>query len=159
MAALDSHPLALPACHLAKVVSVADPQNLARVQVRLLTVDGDGAPITFPYVVSPLLHPDTGEDVDRVSDGFLGTFPRARQTVAGVRFGTTNLRGVWDRSRLLHHGAARSLREVLATPGHAALRPGERGLNERFGQPDTHGATSTLSVDELLALERFLEGL
>lgn len=123
------------------------------------TVDGEGAPISFSYVVSPLLHPDTGEDVDRVSDGFLGTFPRARQTVAGVRFGATNLRGVWDRSRLLHHGAARSLREVLATPGHPALRPGERGLNERFGQPDTHGATSTLSVDELLALERFLEGL
>lgn len=116
------------------------------------------SPITFPYVVTPLLDP-TGRDVDVVTSGFLGTFPLAAQTEGGLRIGVPSVRGAWDRSLFLHHGRARSLREVLATPGHAALRDGERGLNERFGQPDTHGGTSHLSAEELDALVAFVETL
>ncbi|MFW5875286.1 MAG: hypothetical protein ACOCXM_00985 [Myxococcota bacterium] len=104
-------------------------------------------------------HPDTGADVDRTSPAFLGTFPRARQTEGGLRSGVTQLRGAWNRTRFLHHGRAGSLREVLAPPGHPALRPGERGLNERDGQPNTHGSTSHLTADELEALVAFVETL
>lgn len=116
-------------------------------------------PIRFPYVVSPVRHPLTGADVDRVNVGFLGTFPDARQTDAGLRVGSTSLRGLWDRVRFYHHGQARTLREAIAAPGHPALREGERGFNERDGQPDTHGSTSALSGDELDALTAFLESL
>lgn len=116
-------------------------------------------PLAFPYVVSPILHPTTGLDVDRVNPAFLVTFPEARQTEAGLRIGVTSLRGLWDRGRFLHHGLARSLREALATPGHPALREGDVAFNELFGQPDTHGGTSALSADELNALVTFLETL
>ncbi len=64
-------------------------------------------------------------------------------------FTTLQLRGIWDRPPVfLHNGMARTLREVVATPGHPALRKlkyepliggfGERpgrlevGLNETF---------------------------
>ena len=115
--------------------------------------------VAMPFVVSPLRHPETGADVDRITGGFLATFPRARQDEAGLRLGVTSLRGSWDRSRFLHHGTARSLREVLATPGHPALREGEVGRNERDGFPNTHGGTAHLSERELVALEMFVETL
>ena len=81
-----------------------------------------------------------------------------------------SLRGLWARPpRLLHHGRALSVREVLASPGHPALRklpfdrpdarrPGDRelGLNELDGVPDTHGVTSHLSIWELECLLRFV---
>lgn len=137
-------------CHPLPVTSTA-----------LATAMGDDAPgpLTFGYVVSPLRHPETGADVDRITAGFMQTFPTARQTEGGLRVGVTQLRGAWDRVTLLHHGQARNLREALATPGHAALREGERGFNELDGQPDTHGATSGLSAEELEALIAYLETL
>lgn len=115
-------------------------------------------PLRFPYVVSPVRGP-AGQDLDRITAGFLGTFPDAQQDEVGLRVGVPSLRGVWDRSLFLHHGRARSLREALATPRHPALREGERGLNERDGQPDTHGSTSGLRASELEALVAFLETL
>jgi cytochrome c peroxidase len=116
-------------------------------------------PIAVPFVVSPMRHPETGADVDRITPGFLATFPRARQDQAGLRLGVTSLRGSWDRARFLHHGAARTLREVLATPGHPALRDGEVGRNERDGFPGTHGGTAHLNALELADLEAFVETL
>lgn len=116
-------------------------------------------PISMPYVVTPVLHPVTGADVDRITAGFLQTFPDAEQTDVGLRVGVSTVRGAWDRARFLHHGRARSVREVLSTPGHPVLDEGERGFNERFGQPDTHGGTSALSPEELDALVRFVETL
>jgi uncharacterized protein involved in type VI secretion and phage assembly len=75
MAALDSHPFALPACHLAKVVSVADPQNLARVQIRLLTVDGDGAADIWARVAVPFAGAGRGAlFIPDVDDEVLVTF-------------------------------------------------------------------------------------
>ena len=121
-------------------------------------VTQETGPLRFPYVVSNVTAGELG-DVDRVNPAFLGTFPDAVQTSAGLRVGVTSLRGAWDRTRFLHHGRARSLIEVLATPGHPALRGDERGLNERDGQPNTHGGTSHLSADELRALEAFVETL
>jgi mono/diheme cytochrome c family protein len=115
--------------------------------------------IALPFVVTPERHPDTGADLDRITPGFLGTFPRARQDEAGLRIGVTSLRGAWDRVRFLHAGSARSLREVLLTPGHAARLPGERARNERDGVPNTHGGTGHLDAREIDALVAFLETL
>ena len=116
-------------------------------------------PIAMPFVTSPLRHPETGVDVDRITPGFLGTFPRARQDATGLQIGVTSVRGAWDRARFLHAGTARSVREVLATPGHPGLEPGEIGRNERDGFPDTHGGTSHLDAEELAALVAFVETL
>ncbi|MBI4602154.1 MAG: hypothetical protein HY721_09360 [Planctomycetes bacterium] len=80
-------------------------------------------------------------------------------------FVVPSLRGLWARPpRLLHHGRAVSLREVVCTPGHPALRPlasgrWEQGLNERDGVPDTHGATSHLTVWEVECLLRYLRSI
>ncbi|NUN51005.1 MAG: hypothetical protein HUU15_19540, partial [Candidatus Brocadiae bacterium] len=80
-------------------------------------------------------------------------------------FVAPSLRGLWARPpRFLHHGRAVSLREVVCTPGHAALRPRrdgtyEEGLNERDGIPDTHGVTSHLTVWEIECLLRFLRSI
>ncbi len=71
MPAPDSLPLALPACHLARVVSVEDPDQLARVKVRLFTVDPDGAAEIWARVAVPfagagrgaLLIPDVDDEV------------------------------------------------------------------------------------------------
>jgi len=136
-------------CHPLPVTATAMPTS---------TTEAPG-PLTFPYVVTPNREPTTGLDVDRANPAFLGTFPLARQTDAGLRVGVPSLRGIWDRSRFLHHGAARSMREALATPGHPILRDSERGFNERDGQPNTHGGTSHLSVVELEALIAFVETL
>jgi len=135
-------------CHPLPVTSTAFPTAVT---------DAPG-PITFPYLVTPIRDP-WGNDVDRVNPAFLGTFPTSRQNEGGLRIGVAQIRGAWDRTRFLHHGAARSLREVLATPGHAALRDGERALNERDGQPNTHGGISHLSVSDFDALVAFLETL
>ncbi|MEK7468677.1 MAG: hypothetical protein AAB074_14800 [Planctomycetota bacterium] len=80
-------------------------------------------------------------------------------------FVAPSLRGLWARPpRLLHHGRAVSLREVVCTPGHAALKPlpygrHEQGLNERDGVPDTHGVTSHLMVWEIECLVRYLRSI
>lgn len=118
-----------------------------------------GVRLRFPAVVTPRLSPD-GRNVDGISPGFLSTFPTAEQDASGVLFGVPQLRGLWDRANLfLHDGRAPSLREALATPGHAALSPGQRGFNETFGMPDTHGATSQLSREELDDLVDFILSL
>lgn len=116
-----------------------------------------GMPIRFPPVITPTSAPD-GSDASRVAPRFIGSFPLTVQGPAGVHFGATPLRGIWDRSatHLLHDGRAHSLREVLATPGHAVLRPGEQGYNERDGAFDTHGGTSHLDRYQLEDLMNYL---
>ncbi len=119
-----------------------------------------GVPLRFAAVVTPRLVPGTGENADLVNPLFLGTFSDSEQDEAGVYFGVTQLRGIWDRaSRYLHDGRAHSLREALATPGHPALREGETGYNETYGMPDTHGATSHLSAEQLDDLIAFVRSL
>ena len=116
-----------------------------------------GLPVRFPPVVTPTLAPDGG-DVSRVSAGFLETFPETQQAPTGLRIGATPLRGMWDRphTRMLHDGRAHSLREVLATPGHPVLKPGEVGQNERYGSFDTHGGISQLDRYQVEDLMNFL---
>jgi hypothetical protein len=116
-------------------------------------------PLAFPHVITPVRHPVTGADVDRVNVGFLDTFPQARQTASGLHFRAISLRGAWERARFLHDGRAATLREALATPGHPGLAPSERGFNELDGQPNTHGSTSHLTSEELDALVAFVETL
>ncbi len=138
-----------------------------------------GLPLQMGPVVSPTRAPD-GANVDLLSDGFLATFPTsaadtcedvcdeetctagptACDDLRDVRLGPPQLRGIWDRApSLLHDGRARGLREVLCTPAHDGLRVGERGFNERDGVPDTHGATSHLTPDDLDDLVTYLETL
>lgn len=115
-----------------------------------------GMPVRFPPVITPTLAPD-GSDVSRVTAGFIGSFPQTLQGPEGLRIGATELRGIWDRPRrLFHDGRARSLPQALATPGHAILKPGEPGFNERYGSFDTHGGTSQLSKYQLYDLINFL---
>ncbi|MCO4762530.1 MAG: hypothetical protein KC502_13550 [Myxococcales bacterium] len=119
-----------------------------------------GMPIQFPPVITPTLTPD-GHDASQVAPRFIGTFPLTVQGPAGVHFGATPLRGLWDRSahHLLHDGRAHSLREVLATPGHPVLRPGEVGRNERDGTFDSHGGTSHLDRYQVEDLINYLRTL
>ena len=130
-------------------------------------------------VVSPFRAAD-GTNLDLLAGGFLDLFPRAEMDrcedvcdpeacaedprvcddLLHVQMGVTSLRGLWDRAdSFLHHGLARGLTEVLATPGHPALGPGERGFNERDGIPDTHGGTSHLSPAEIDDLAAYLRTL
>jgi len=88
-------------------------------------------------------------------------------------FAAPSLLGIWARPpRFLHHGGAISLREVICTPGHPALRPlpsasvvperperWEIGLNELNGVPDTHGVTSHLSVWDIECLIKFIHSI
>ncbi len=113
--------------------------------------------------------------------------PEDRGRVEDVEgwFTTMQLRGIFDRPAIfLHHGRARSLREVLCTPDHPALRTfrlpvfqgaeevrphrRERGLNETTRRTeagpldphdqiaDTHGGTSHLTPRQIEDLLAFL---
>jgi len=88
-------------------------------------------------------------------------------------FVAPSLRGLWARpAKFLHHGHAVSLREILCTPDHHALRrfslarkdtnrPGrwEQGLNELDGLPDTHGTTSHLSIWDIECLAQYINSI
>ncbi len=126
-------------------------------------------------VVSPARY--EGVNVDLLSDSFVRNFPRAKQDRCAdlcdflecqvspaicddlrvVRFGIPSLRGLWDRTPgFLHDGRADNLREVLCTPGHPALKPGETGYNESDGIIDTHGGTSHLGEHDIDALIAYM---
>ena len=119
--------------------------------------DGAGTRLRFGPVVTPLRAAD-GRNLDLVSEGFQLTFPDTTQDARAIEFGAPTLRGVWAHARrFLHDGRARSLREVLLTPGHPARRSGERAYNETDGAPDTHGATSHLTPAQIDDLVAYLE--
>jgi hypothetical protein len=151
-------------CHPAPTFAVSSSNNPA------------GLPLRMGPVVTPN-RSDDGINLDLLADGFLTTFPDGEMEtcdevcgveacdadaaicddVRNVKFGAPSLRGLWDRApSMLHHGRARGLREVLCTPGHPALLPGEVGFNERDGVPDTHGATSHLTPAEIDDLIQYL---
>lgn len=147
------------------------------------TVSTDHDTLNGEFLFLPVVSPDrdaSGINLDLLSDGFMTTFPSAEQQSCeelcgeeacaednrvcdrwrDLSFSAPSLRGIWDRApSMLHDGRARGLREVLATPGHPVLQPGERGFNERDGVPDTHGGTSHLSASEVEDLIAFLETL
>jgi len=139
-------------------------------------VNPTGAPMRMGPVVSPRRAAD-GTNLDLFAGGFVDTFPQSEmescEAVCGadacaadpsvcdrwrnVSFGVPSLRGIWDRApSMLHDGRARGLREVVCTPGHPALGPGETGHNERDGVPDSHGGTSHLSPAEIDDLVNYL---
>ncbi len=123
------------------------------------TFDGPGTRTQFLPVITPLRGAD-GHNADLVSDGFRTTFPMVVQDTVNIQFGATTVRDMWAHSALfLHDGRARSLREVIATPGHPALQPGETGFNEVDGIPNTHGATSQLTPGQIEDLIAFMMSL
>jgi uncharacterized protein involved in type VI secretion and phage assembly len=95
MSPLDSHASAVHSCHLAQVVSVEDPEGLARVKVKLLTVDGDGVAEIWARVAVPFAGADRGAlFIPDVNDEVLVTF------VAGDSRFPVVIGGLW-------HGSAR----------------------------------------------------
>ena len=158
---------ACAACHLAPSFGARDS-----------SVEGVALDVVGP-VVTPLRGAD-GTNLDLLASGFVQTFPLAVQDrcedicgeqvcsvdkaacddLRDVMFGAPPLRGIWDRADgMLHDGRARGLREVLCTPGHPALQPGETGYNERDGVVDSHGGTSHLTPAQIQDLIAFIESL
>lgn len=132
----------------------------------------------------PLVTPTTRDAIHRLISpswidaraGYTRTWDpvdRGRMQAHLGHFVAPSLRGLWARPpRLLHHGGAITIREVLATPQHPALRSlrfprlqaerpelRELGKNEQGGVPDTHGATSHLSIWELECLLRYVTSI
>ena len=118
----------------------------------------------------------------------LGPTDRGRVETEEGSFTTMQLRGIFDRPPVfLHHGRARSLREVIASPNHPGLRRfrlpvltgpeevragrHEVGFNEttsRFAEGplnpedrivDTHGGTSHLTARQLDDLVAFMRSI
>lgn len=154
-------------CHPAPTFAVSTDNNPFNV------------PLRFPPVVTPQRGPG-GVNYDLLNNGFMGVFPQTEQDTCqeycgeevcsadpracddrmNLRMGVPTLRGLWDRAELfLHDGRAKNLREVLCTPGHPALKEGERGFNERDGIVDTHGGTSHLTPQEIEDLIAFMKTL
>jgi len=73
---------------------------------------------------------------------------------------TPSLRGTWWKANFLHHGHARSIPEAILAPGHPALRTGENGWAiDALGDVDVHGATSTLTQDQVDALVLYVSSI
>ena len=85
-----------------------------------------------------------------------------RQFVPGMVRGaysinTPSLRGVWTQAALLRHSYAHRIGEAILPPGHAALKPGEKGFAiGNAGNFDVHGAVKDMSVPDFEALELFV---
>jgi uncharacterized protein involved in type VI secretion and phage assembly len=82
--------------HLAKVVSVKDPQNLSRVQVKVLASDADGEAPLWARVAVPFAGDNRGAflipDVDdEVLILFIGNDPRSPVVVGGLWNGATSV--------------------------------------------------------------------
>ncbi|MCE9573435.1 MAG: hypothetical protein K8W52_09775 [Deltaproteobacteria bacterium] len=73
---------------------------------------------------------------------------------------TPSLRGIWWQSNFLRHGLAHTLKETILAPGHPALAAGELGYAvDALGNIDVHGATSTLTADDVDALYLFIQSI
>jgi len=92
---IEFHSDALHSCQLARVTSVQDPDSLARVKVKLLTVDGDGEAEIWARVAVGFAGPDRGAffipDVDdEVLITFVGGDPRFPVVIGGLWNGGQN---------------------------------------------------------------------
>ncbi len=86
---LDFSPELLRGCHLGQVTSVQDPDSLARVKVKLLTLDGDGQAEIWARVAVPFAGASRGAfflpDVDdEVLVAFVAADPRFPVVVGGL---------------------------------------------------------------------------
>jgi uncharacterized protein involved in type VI secretion and phage assembly len=95
MPAIDFSADALHSCHLARVVSVQDPDSLSRVKIKLLTVDGEGEAGIWARVAVPFAGKDRGAlfipDVDdEVLVTFVGGDPRFPIVLGGLWNGAQN---------------------------------------------------------------------
>ncbi len=171
-------------CHAAPEFTRKDrvlANNDRRALPQLTTVTRRGA----SYTLAGLRAVDRANGVDELD---LEPDDPGRVDDQEGSFTTMQLRGIFDRPpTFLHHGRARSLREVLCTPDHPALRrfrlpvmqgpeearPGrlEVGMNETTGRRDdgalnpadrafdTHGGTSHLSARQIDDLVAFVQSI
>jgi cytochrome c peroxidase len=152
--------------------------NETRALPQLVTTTRRGASYTLASMRA--VEHANGDDDQDMAPGDKGRV----ETGEGM-FTTMHLRGIFDRPPVfLHHARARSLREVIATPKHPALRRfrlpvlmgleevrldrQEVGFNETTGRLpggplnlrdqilDTHGGTSQLSATQLDDLVNFI---
>jgi hypothetical protein len=73
---------------------------------------------------------------------------------------TPSLRGTWWKANLLHHGLGHTVAEAILPPGHSALRTGESGwAMDALGEIDVHGATSTLTQEQVDALVLYVSSI
>ncbi len=135
---------------------------------------------SFPPLVTPTARDNVHTLISADRIDYLNGYKRSWDTNDAGRieeregfFAAPSLLGIWARPpRFLHHGGAISLREVVCTPGHPALRPlastrviperpdhWEIGMNELNGVPDTHGVTSHLSVWDIECLLKFINSI
>ncbi len=124
-------------CHPAPVFAASDDFNPFGVATAMQVVSAN----TY-----------AGRNADTLASGFITLFGGDHDA-----FSIPSLRGLWDRPAMfLHDGRALSLLETLATPGHPALGPDQRGFNERDGVPNLHGGTSHLAPEDLRDLIEYL---
>lgn len=73
---------------------------------------------------------------------------------------TPSLRGLFVQNNFLRHGLARSLNETILAPGHAALKPNEKGFAvDRFGKTNVHGTTENLTPQQVDDLYLYLTSI
>jgi hypothetical protein len=103
----------------------------------------DGLGFSIGTTAPTAQHQTIGSAVEP-SEGFL-----AGNVLGRTRVNTPSLRGTWSTPTYLPNAPARSLREAILAPGHAALRAGERALAVASDESiDVHGVTSSLTAQE-----------
>jgi hypothetical protein len=71
---------------------------------------------------------------------------------------TPSLRGIWWHSNFLHHGLANTIGQSILPPGHSGLPAGAAGFAiNALGQTDVHGATSTMTPEQVQALVLYVQ--
>jgi uncharacterized protein involved in type VI secretion and phage assembly len=133
------------ACHLAKVVSVQDPQNLARVQVRLIALDADGDALIWARVAVPFAGADRGAlFIPDVDDEVLVTF------VAGDPRHPIVIGGLWNGGATPPERFAGSRVDRWTITGKAGTRIAiveERNGGEKIELSTPQGVKGTLTDD------------
>ena len=119
------------------------PEPSPRLVEGQLCAAGPPGPGRFPRPADRLRPVPSRPVLDRFRAARRRHACRGDRLAGGDQFYTPSLLEAWRTSPYLHHGKARSLREVLTT----------------FNPHDRHGKTSHLSAEELAALVEYLESL
>ncbi len=120
----------VPGCQLAQVISLDDPQSLARVQVRLLALDGEGGADIWARVALPFAGDNRGtffipEVGDEVLVSFVAGDPRFPIVLGGLWNGSTPPPDTID-------SGGRNLRKVIRSKNGVKLTLDDTDGQEQF---------------------------